>query len=106
MSTQPVVANEAPALNQNLKDHWAEIEHEIREALGRSEITKEAVKHVKIEVGGTGVILSGEVFFAWERDLAVLVAKAHAHCMGVLNRIQIWGQTRAPHVRPPADYRP
>ena len=76
MSTQPVVANQPPAApNQNLKDHWAEIEYEISQALGRSEITKEAVKHLKVAVGGTGVILSGEVFYAWERDLAVLVAK-------------------------------
>ena len=103
MSTPAVVANEAPAApNQNLKDYWAEIEHEIREALGRSEITKEVVKHVKVEVGTSGITLSGVVFFAWERDMAGLVARLHCHGMMILNRVQIWGQTLVPQAQRPA----
>lgn len=103
MSTQPVVANQPPAApNQNLKDHWADIEHEISQALGRSEITKEAVKHVKVEVGTSGVILSGEVFFEWERDIANIVAKAHNHGFVILNRVRIWGQSRVAQVQRPA----
>jgi hypothetical protein len=103
VSTQPVIANQPPAApNQNLKDYWAEIEHEISQALGRSQITKEAVKHVKVEVETSGVILSGEVFFAWERDVANIVVKAHNHGLVILNRVRIWGQTRARHVQRPA----
>jgi hypothetical protein len=85
-----------------IKDHWAEIEHEISEALGRSEITKEALKRVKVEVGTSGIIISGEVFFAWERDIANIVAKAHNHGLVMLNRVRIWGQTRVPEPYRPA----
>ena len=90
------------APNQNLKDHWADIEHEINQALGRSEITKEAVKRVKVEVGTGGVILSGEVFFTWERDIADIVARAHGHGLMTLNRVRIWGQSRTPQAQPSA----
>lgn len=103
MSTQPVVENQPPAApNQNLKDHWAGIEHEILEALGRSEIDATSVKRLQVEMGAAGIVLSGQVFFEWERDMAELVTKAHAHCMRVVNRVTVWGQTRAPQVQRPA----
>lgn len=97
-------ATETPIGNErNRRGKWAAIEREILDALSQTELSIGSRRHLKIESGPTGIVLTGEVLMGWERELVKAIAHLHNHGMPVFNELRVYCQSTAPFAEEPAE---